>query len=164
MKNNEFKQDKDYPTWNPKDTANIPGTPNWTNTYGKNTLSFGTGSKPCYVNLKHKDFNKKEVPCGDYTIQIKIPSYSNYQQITDSEFISILKKEKSDLSSLKTKATNNFNTFKKEKELTENINKENLSDIEKLFLNYAWHRCIIEERIYQQPYYGGCKTFLNIIK
>jgi hypothetical protein len=162
MYNPKFKQDEDYPKWNPKEIKEIPGRPNWTNSFGDNNLSFDDGSKSCYVN--EKKFKKQNIPCGDYTIQVKIPKYDNYQQITDKEFISILKKEKSNLSDLKQIATKNFTDYTKETELLKSINEKKYSDIEKTFLNYAWHRCIIEERLYQQPYYGGSKTFLNVIK
>lgn len=141
---------------------NVPGIPDWTHKYGDNTIHFEKADKVCYVN-KTK-FNKDNVPCGDYAIQVSIPSYNNWQQITDKEFITILKRENSDLEALKLKATNNFNSFKKETDLVTSINKEKFTDIEKLFLNYAWHRCIIEERAYARPYYGGKDTFLNIIK
>lgn len=157
-----FTQNNNYPTWNPRDTTNIPAIPNWTNKYGENTISFQNGAKFCYVNSNK--FKNGNFRCGDYTIQINIPKYNNHTQITDKEFISILKKEESDLSLLQSKAIDNFNKYLQENDLTNAINAEELNDIEKLFLNYAWHRCIIEERIYQQPYYRGSTTFLNIIK
>ena len=161
MYNAKFKQDEDYPEWNPKKIKNIPERPNWENSFGENELYFANGSKNCYVN--EKKFKKKNIPCGDYTIQITIPKYKINQQITDSKFISILNQEESNLSDLKNFATENFINFTKETELLKAINTQTTNDIEKIFLNYAWHRCIIEERIYQQPYYGGSKTFLKII-
>lgn len=162
MYNKEFKQDKDYPKWNPEKTEQVPERPNWENDFGKNKLSFSNGSKNCYIN--EKKFKRPNIRCGDYTIQVKIPKYKNYQQITDKEFISILKQEKSNLSDLKKKATENFANYTKESELLKAIDIKEYSDIEKTFLNYAWHRCIIEERLYQQPYYGGSTTFLSVIK
>ena len=162
MYNKKFKQDEAYPKWNPEKIEQVPERPDWVNSFGKNTLSFDDGAKSCYVN--EKKFKKRNVPCGDYTIQVKIPDYEHYQQITDKEFISILKQEKCNLSDLKKIATENFANYTKETELLKAMEKKEYSDIEKTFLNYAWHRCIIEERLYQQPHYGGSKTFLNVIK
>jgi len=162
MYNPKFKQDEDYPKWNPKKIENIPERPNWENKFGENKIYFKDGGKPCYVN--QTKFKKKNIPCGDYTIQVKIPKYGINQQITDPKFVSILKQEKSNLSNLKKLATENFNNITKETELLKTINTQTANDIEKTFLNYAWHRCIIEERIYQQPHYGGCTTFLSVIK
>lgn len=162
MYNAKFEQNKSYPKWNPEKIDEVPERPDWENNFENNKLSFADGSKNCYVN--EKKFKKKNIPCGDYTIQVKIPKYKNYQQITDTEFISILKKEKSNLADLKKFATANFNNITKESELLKAIDKQVTNNIEKTFLNYAWHRCIIEERLYQQPHYGGSTTFLNVIK
>jgi len=52
MYNSKFKQDEDYPTWNPKKIKEIPEIPNWDNSFGDNNLSFNNGSKSCYVNKK----------------------------------------------------------------------------------------------------------------
>jgi len=162
MYNKKFMRDKDYPKWNPEKIEEVPGTPDWENKFGNNTLSFSTGNKSCYVN--EKKFKKANISCGDYTIQVKIPKYNNYQQITDKEFISILKKEKCNLNDLKQIAAENFTKYTKETDLLKSMEQKEYSDIERAFLNYAWHRCIIEERLYQQPYYGGSKTFLSVIK
>jgi len=95
MYNAKFKKDEDYPKWNPTKIEEVSGRPDWKNSFEKNELYFANGSKSCYVN--EKKFKKKNIPCGDYTIQITIPKYQINQQITDSKFVSILNQEKSDL-------------------------------------------------------------------
>ena len=87
------------------------------------------------------------------------------KKITDKRFISIIKKSSCSIMSLKAKAEKNFETIQVEQDLVEQLRSDNsLAELCKAFLYYAWHRCIIEERIYQQPHYGGSRTFLDIIK
>jgi len=159
-----FKQDRNYPTWNPKNTEDKPATPNWTSSFGDIKISFQEGSKSCYVNKKK--FQKKNVLCGDYTIHVTIPEKVDEEKITDKKFIEIIKKDtKCEIDKLATIAQSNFENYLIEEKLVSSLTSNpDLTDLCKAFLYYAWHRCIIEERLYQQPYYGGSQTFLKIIK
>ena len=160
----KFERNKDYPTWNPKKVQDVPGIPTWTVKFGDIKITFSKGNKPCYVN--QKKLKNGDNPCGDYTIQMSIPKNNlSDHKITDKKFIGIVKKSDCDIGDLKTMAENNFLAYTIENNLKTDLDANvKLSDLCKAFLYYAWHRCIIEERIYQQPHYGGSQTFLDVIK
>lgn len=160
-----FNQTEPYPTWNPSVTSCVPDIPNWTRSFGENDVSFEEGGKSCYVNLKKH--RKKNIPCGDYLVLVTIPIANLVaHQITDKKFISLVKRQgNTNIEDLKILASGFCKNITIEQQVVDALlANTTLTDLCRTFIYYSWHRCIIEDRLYQQPHYGGQDTYLGIVK
>jgi len=142
-----FQRNLPYPRWNTT-LRIVPNIPNWNINIGTYNITFGRGSKVCYVT---------KVYSGDYTVHITSQNHNwnnlrytdtvlwqyllvpNITVVNGQNFIDLLR---------------NIIALDIEQYVLCIINQSLLCDELKVCLYTLWHRAIIEDRLYSSPYLG----------